>query len=392
MVAYINSGLPYEIVPAETSYLIFAVFAFLAWIGISRRVNDSIPVYGKKGSGYQRNLMYMVIIIALAAFFLRKMNDLIDFAVEQYDDFLFVPVYIVLPPLAYLLLGLLGDRGRERNSMTGVLLLFLIAIQLAFLGNSPDSFMAVPLVIINHFIGVYLVYFLVTIPIPFFASTKYPVFIASAGIAIYIISRTFNIFMDRVLPGSVKVAGTPLFVSTAIAALVFLILLHFIYQGHKDKTLAAALHAFIHESADRKAANTNGTLSSMESLFTPEEREISLMLLEGKTRSDITRKMRLTAAQTNHLMDAIQDKVTLMGGADLFTSAIIKDFSLTRREADMLRGLQRNMTNAEIAEELVLSEGTVKIHIRNLMGKIPEKNRRNISEWIDGYKGKYTEV
>ena len=401
MIAYINSDLPYGFVPAEISYFIFAFFAFLAWFGINRRIMAPGSAQGGTGSVIPSSVWARMIIIVLVAVWLRKMNDLVDFAVEQYDDFLFIPVYVILPPLAYILLGFLGDKGRERNSMTGLLLVFLIAIQLAFLGTHADNFMAVPLVVINHFIGVYLIYFLITVSMPFLENAKRPVFAASLGIAIYITSRTFNIFIGKILPDSIKTEGTELYVSISVSAIVFLLLLYYIYQGHREKTLAAALHAFLLESAGIKAANGNGTVPSnrtlpneeiIETLFTPEEREISLLLLEGKSRSEITRKMHLTAVQANQLMDAIQDKISRMGGSDLVTASIVKDFGLTRREADMLRALRRNMTNAEIAEELVLSEGTVKIHIRNLMGKIPEKNRRNIAEWIEEYKGKQAKI
>jgi two-component system NarL family response regulator len=51
-------------------------------------------------------------------------------------------------------------------------------------------------------------------------------------------------------------------------------------------------------------------------------------------------------------------------------------WQLTNREHDVLRLVARGMSNAEIAEQLVVSENTVKTHIKNILGKLQVKNRR----------------
>ena len=48
---------------------------------------------------------------------------------------------------------------------------------------------------------------------------------------------------------------------------------------------------------------------------------------------------------------------------------------LTRRETEILRLVSRGLTNNEIAEELVLSERTVRTHIGNILGKLHLANR-----------------
>lgn len=48
---------------------------------------------------------------------------------------------------------------------------------------------------------------------------------------------------------------------------------------------------------------------------------------------------------------------------------------LTRREHDVLAGLRAGMSNREIAALLVLSEVTVKHHIKSLRGKLGARNR-----------------
>lgn len=49
--------------------------------------------------------------------------------------------------------------------------------------------------------------------------------------------------------------------------------------------------------------------------------------------------------------------------------------SLTKREKVVLRCLARGETNAEIARRLVLSEGTVKFHVKNILRKLNAGNR-----------------
>ena len=49
---------------------------------------------------------------------------------------------------------------------------------------------------------------------------------------------------------------------------------------------------------------------------------------------------------------------------------------ITSREDEVLRELSRGATNREIAERLVISEGTVKNHVSNILSKLHLKNRR----------------
>jgi LuxR family maltose regulon positive regulatory protein len=43
---------------------------------------------------------------------------------------------------------------------------------------------------------------------------------------------------------------------------------------------------------------------------------------------------------------------------------------LTERELDVLREMAAGLTNAEIAEELVIAQSTVKTHINRIYGKL----------------------
>jgi LuxR family maltose regulon positive regulatory protein len=49
--------------------------------------------------------------------------------------------------------------------------------------------------------------------------------------------------------------------------------------------------------------------------------------------------------------------------------------SLTPRESEVLRLLAEGCSNREIAERLVLSEGTIKYHVHNLLEKLQVESR-----------------
>jgi len=76
------------------------------------------------------------------------------------------------------------------------------------------------------------------------------------------------------------------------------------------------------------------------------------------------------------------------------TSRIVKEFShsslqgtmneklitkLSPRELDVLSVLEPGVSNSEIAQRLVISENTVKHHMRNILNKLEVKNRREAS-------------
>ena len=51
------------------------------------------------------------------------------------------------------------------------------------------------------------------------------------------------------------------------------------------------------------------------------------------------------------------------------------EIQLTIREQEILRHVARGLSNAELAEALLVSENTVKTHIKNILGKLHMKNR-----------------
>jgi len=120
-------------------------------------------------------------------------------------------------------------------------------------------------------------------------------------------------------------------------------------------------------------------------LFTPEEIEVVLMLIEGKMRSEISRSLHLSAEETDRRIESIRSKVDSKGDSSPLVSTVTMEFKLTQREKDIFRCLLKNMSNNSISEELFISEGTVKIHVRNVLKKLKLENRRSIMAWSESF-------
>ncbi len=55
--------------------------------------------------------------------------------------------------------------------------------------------------------------------------------------------------------------------------------------------------------------------------------------------------------------------------------------NLTWREEQVVRELVTGATNREIAERLVITENTVKVHVRNILAKLNLRNRREVVDY-----------
>ena len=120
----------------------------------------------------------------------------------------------------------------------------------------------------------------------------------------------------------------------------------------------------------------------IDELFTPEEQDIVLLLIEGKKRSEITRSLHLTAEEANRHMEAIRAKINRMGDSDLVIARAIAEYKLSPRETEVLRNLRLEMTYTEIAEALFLPEATVKVHVHNILKKMNIKSRKDIEPFL----------
>ena len=87
--------------------------------------------------------------------------------------------------------------------------------------------------------------------------------------------------------------------------------------------------------------------------------------LLGAIRDVHMGKPSMSSDIANKLMREIQRKSSLPPTED----------PLTDREMDVLKLVARGMTNQEIADELVISEGTVRTHVSNILSKLHLANR-----------------
>ena len=124
--------------------------------------------------------------------------------------------------------------------------------------------------------------------------------------------------------------------------------------------------------------------------FTPAEQEVALLLTEGRSRTEITNKLRLSASELSAIVRSIREKISPSGDASPVIDAVAAKYKLTKREADMLHYLKLDAGNEIIAAELFLSEETVRIHVRNVIKKLSIENRKDVSAWMEEYASKMT--
>ncbi len=88
-------------------------------------------------------------------------------------------------------------------------------------------------------------------------------------------------------------------------------------------------------------------------------------LLKGVTSDDLVATIRAVHAGKSHIPPVIAERLTERIGAQ----------ELTPREAEVLEQIVYGKSNKEIAQELDVTEATVKTHINNLLGKLGVTDR-----------------
>jgi len=269
--------------------------------------------------------------------------------------------------------------------------LFLVGLIFGMMPADTHNVISIPMAFADGLGGTYPEFFILTIPIFFIDRAKRPVLMASLGVIANLVSSATDWLSGYWIPEMYVTNGSPLLVSAAVSAIAFVLLAFVLFDRHREKTLAAALYASLRggENVWMRRADDIKPKSEKQGMadagLTPEEIEVALLLVEGKTRSEITRQLRIKAIDANRQMDSIRIKLIGANGADPNIAAITVRYSLTGRERDMLRCLCRNMTNTAIAAEMFLSEATVKIHVRNLMKKLPVDGRGDVKAWVDAF-------
>lgn len=72
----------------------------------------------------------------------------------------------------------------------------------------------------------------------------------------------------------------------------------------------------------------------------------------------------------------VSDKlISFLGDLDQEDNIRTRLFSLTKRETQILQVVAKGYSNKEISDELHISEGTVKVHVKSLLKKLQVKSR-----------------
>jgi len=120
--------------------------------------------------------------------------------------------------------------------------------------------------------------------------------------------------------------------------------------------------------ADLQGALTIGAPRQYLRVFLDEGRELSPLL-------DRLDPQRLRGSEAAPLALRLQQVMRKPDGqSDLRASAALGE-PLTRREISILRRLESDLSNKEIAEAIFISEGTLKWHLHNIYSKLDVKNR-----------------
>ena len=411
--------------PKEIVFLIPAVAALPVWIGIRRGIaltNMSTSIGAFKLSG---KLIITLIGAVFLLFWLDTLNAIIHTQIiivgNEASEIVLTILGFILPPVGFLLWGIISDKGHERKGFICGMMLFVAGILIALIPGDQQLPWLIPLAISTGLGGSYAEFFILTAPVYFLIHTRRPVFTATLGVVFNLIMSALLWEIEFWLPDFMMSVNAFSLVSAAISAIGFVLLAYLLFERHKEKTLVAALCAFLNDgvnpispmaeplqSSIQSSIQPTSPLPSPSSLPPPLQSEVkpqetekqimedagltqteinfAMLLLDGSSRSMITRKLQLSADAADNCMDAILGKI---GGDPVFYS-IVKNFKLTGSETRVLRCLRNSMTNPQIAVELQISENTVKTQVRSLMRKLPQKDRKQIPAWLEEYKPETT--
>ncbi len=380
----------------EFAFLIPALLAIPAWLYIRRTIIFSDEPSVVSSFKYSKQLLFVFMGAIILLFWLGTMNAVIythilATGMETLDTVISL-LGVILPGASILLYAMFSDKGYERTGLVISMMIFISGILIALMSIDTQAPWLIPLTVANSLGGSYFEFLFLTIPLYFLANSKRPVFVASLGVVVELIFAALLWRMDFWLPKSLQRFGTPVLFSAAFSAVIFVILISFLFERYREKTLAATLFALLHSNnigipqpVDTETPDTPKPLNIMDELFTAAEMKIAILLIEGETQRNISRNLHLSTAEVVQHVNAIRDKVNHMGSLDPVVTAVAKEYRLTRRETDMLRRLRQSMTNAEIAADLFLSEETVRIHIRNLLKKLPVESRQDVAVWVEAF-------
>ena len=404
--------------PLGIAFIVPALLSTPAWIGVRRSPSLTEGTVQKDSYKFPKRILILLIAAIITLFVLDFLHSVIHSVIymisDELTEIILSVMVLILPLVGFMIYAIINDKGHERIGFICGMALFLIGIQLAFLVGEPGSTLAVVLAITDSLGGSYTEFFILTIPIFFMVGAKRPIFVASLGVMINLLSSAFGQQAYLMIPETFLTLDTPLLVTESILSLIFIVLVYVLFVNQREKSLATALFSLLHSrSKDAGAAQAEESLAAEAPIaadappdsaspatpgaiiekrlrktdLTQDEIKVAMLLIEGNSRSDILRKLHISAADAAKHENSIRKKVLALD-PDPAVSAIVAEFKLTKRETDILRYLRQSMTNAAMAEELFLSEETVKLHVRSLMNKLPISNRSEVAEWANTFAAK----
>jgi len=117
------------------------------------------------------------------------------------------------------------------------------------------------------------------------------------------------------------------------------------------------------------------TYADDEWLFDAIQAGASGYLLKDTPREELIRAVRGTAAGKTYIDPSIAKKVLDQVSSRQTQPATLVTSKLTEREVEVLRLIAKGLSNADIADRLFLSDGTVRNHVSAILAKLGVNDR-----------------
>jgi DNA-binding NarL/FixJ family response regulator len=128
------------------------------------------------------------------------------------------------------------------------------------------------------------------------------------------------------------------------------------------------------------------TYADDESLFPALEAGALGYLTKDASAGEIAEAIRAVAAGRTHLDPAVQQRLVAAVVESAARATRVDDLpdDLTPRELEVLRLIAAGLSNAEIAERLVVSAATVKTHVNRIFSKTGARDRAQAVRYAYG--------
>ena len=312
---------------------------------------------------------------------------------EGLSNNLFIYVAGVFLPAACLTLyAALADRGFEKLAVTVGLSIHLIMLVLTLFQR--EAFVIWPLLIANGIGSAYEDFFAVGFFILFFAESGKPVLMASLGLAVDILTSSIPWALKAWAPPALfgDTLSAEHLVFMAVLAVILLVTATVAFDRRKEKTFAISLLSLLVNKDDTAIAQSEISDIALNSPaaaeLLPIEQKIAVHFIDGYTKHDISRQMHIPTAEVIAYQESIISKITNAVEKEDIENRLVKKaielYGIRERQAQILRCVVQNQTNAQISETHQITVRTVKYHIAELLSKTGTKNRHELVEKLYG--------